>query len=88
VSAVIPVHDQPGDPAPAQLAADLAALDTRIEVAVVNFGGTWTVPWASKPAPVVSLSPSQSVANQRQHRWIGTEAGEAAAEILKHLRSL
>ncbi len=42
VSTVIPVHYQPGDPAPTQLAADLAAQDTRIEVAVLDFGDTWT----------------------------------------------
>jgi hypothetical protein len=61
VSTVIPVHYQSGDPTPAQLTADLAALDTRIEVAVLNFGDTWTVPWASKPAPALHfrrVSPS------------------------------
>jgi hypothetical protein len=35
-------HYQPGDLAPAQLAADLAAQDTHVEVAVLDFGDTWT----------------------------------------------
>jgi L-ascorbate metabolism protein UlaG (beta-lactamase superfamily) len=42
VSTVIPVHYQPVDPAPTQLAADLAAQDTHVEVAVLDLGDTWT----------------------------------------------
>ncbi|WP_406631775.1 alpha/beta hydrolase fold domain-containing protein [Amycolatopsis sp. WGS_07] len=41
VSTVIPVHYTPGDPAPAQLAAELG--DTA-RVAVLEFGETWTAP--------------------------------------------
>lgn len=41
VSTVIPVHYTPGDPAPAQLAADLG---DAARVAVLGFGDTWTAP--------------------------------------------
>ncbi|HWC84396.1 MAG TPA: alpha/beta hydrolase fold domain-containing protein [Pseudonocardiaceae bacterium] len=41
VSTLIPVHYRPGDPAPAQLAADLG--DTA-QVATLEFGETWTAP--------------------------------------------
>jgi L-ascorbate metabolism protein UlaG (beta-lactamase superfamily) len=48
VSTVIPVHHHPSDPAPAQLAAELAG--SGIEVAALDFGAIWTAPrrW---PAP-------------------------------------
>jgi L-ascorbate metabolism protein UlaG (beta-lactamase superfamily)/acetyl esterase/lipase len=42
VDTVIPVHYSPGDPAPAQLTADLAAVDPSIQVAVLDFGQSWT----------------------------------------------
>jgi acetyl esterase/lipase/L-ascorbate metabolism protein UlaG (beta-lactamase superfamily) len=42
VHTVIPVHYPPGDPAPAQLAADLAGHEQRIQVAPLEFGETWT----------------------------------------------
>lgn len=41
VATVLPVHHLPGDPAPAQLAADLG--DTA-EVVALEFGETWTAP--------------------------------------------
>lgn len=41
VSTVIPVHYAPGDPAPAQLAADLG---DAAQVAALEFGETWTAP--------------------------------------------
>ena len=41
VATVIPVHYAPGDPAPAQLAADLGDV---AQVAVLEFGQTWTAP--------------------------------------------
>jgi acetyl esterase/lipase/L-ascorbate metabolism protein UlaG (beta-lactamase superfamily) len=44
VSTVIPVHYAPGDPAPAQLAADLG--DT-VRVVPLAFGDTWTAPTRS-----------------------------------------
>jgi L-ascorbate metabolism protein UlaG (beta-lactamase superfamily) len=44
VSTVIPVHYPPGDPAPAQLAADLR--DT-VRVVPLAFGDTWTAPTRS-----------------------------------------
>jgi L-ascorbate metabolism protein UlaG (beta-lactamase superfamily) len=40
-STVIPVHYLPGDPAPAQLAADLG---DSAQVAVLGYGETWTAP--------------------------------------------
>ena len=42
VHTVIPVHYPPGDPAPAQLAADLMCQEQRIQVATLGFGETWT----------------------------------------------
>ncbi|GAA3068695.1 hypothetical protein GCM10010464_36120 [Pseudonocardia yunnanensis] len=42
VHTVIPVHYPPGDPAPAQLAADLAGHEQRIKVVTLEFGETWT----------------------------------------------
>jgi acetyl esterase/lipase/L-ascorbate metabolism protein UlaG (beta-lactamase superfamily) len=44
VSTVLPVHHRPEDPAPAQLAADLAARGETIEVVALAFGETWTAP--------------------------------------------
>ncbi|WP_051194106.1 alpha/beta fold hydrolase [Nocardia jiangxiensis] len=44
VTTVIPVHYPPNDPAPAQLAADLAAAGAAVEVAVLDFNDTWTAP--------------------------------------------
>jgi L-ascorbate metabolism protein UlaG (beta-lactamase superfamily) len=44
VSTVLPVHHRPGDPAPARLAADLAARGETIEVVTLGFGETWTAP--------------------------------------------
>jgi L-ascorbate metabolism protein UlaG (beta-lactamase superfamily) len=43
VRTVIPVHYRPGDPAPAQLIAELGAAGADIDVAVLDFGQTWTV---------------------------------------------
>jgi len=40
VSTVLTVHHHPADPAPAQLAADLA--DSAINVVSLDFGETWT----------------------------------------------
>jgi L-ascorbate metabolism protein UlaG (beta-lactamase superfamily) len=42
VSTVIPVHYPPGDPAPVQLIAELSTQDPDVEVAVLDFGDTWT----------------------------------------------
>lgn len=42
VSTVLPVHHRPGDPAPAQLSADLAARGEAIDVVTLGFGETWT----------------------------------------------
>jgi acetyl esterase/lipase/L-ascorbate metabolism protein UlaG (beta-lactamase superfamily) len=42
VRTVIPVHYRPGDPAPAQLIAELDAAGAGIDVAVLDFGQTWT----------------------------------------------
>lgn len=42
VHTVIPVHYSPGDPAAAQLTADLAAADPSIHVAILDFDQTWT----------------------------------------------
>lgn len=38
----LPVHYRPGDPAPAQLIAELGAAGADIDVAVLDFGQTWT----------------------------------------------
>ena len=46
VSTVIPVHYLTGDPAPAQLAADLG---DATEVAVLEFGDSWTAPVRNAP---------------------------------------
>jgi acetyl esterase/lipase/L-ascorbate metabolism protein UlaG (beta-lactamase superfamily) len=43
VSTVIPVHYLPADPAPVQLAAELGG---DVRVAVLDFGETWTAPFA------------------------------------------
>jgi len=44
VSTLIPVHYRPGDPAPAQLAADVASADRPIRVVSLDIGDTWTAP--------------------------------------------
>jgi hypothetical protein len=44
VSLVIPVHYPPGDPAPDELAREIAARKLDIEVVVLGFGDTWTQP--------------------------------------------
>jgi acetyl esterase/lipase/L-ascorbate metabolism protein UlaG (beta-lactamase superfamily) len=49
VHTVIPVHYPPGDPAPAQLAADLAGHDERIQVATLQVGETWTSTSGTRP---------------------------------------
>jgi acetyl esterase/lipase/L-ascorbate metabolism protein UlaG (beta-lactamase superfamily) len=42
VGTVIPVHYPPGDPAPVQLIAELSTQDPDVEVAVLDYGDTWT----------------------------------------------
>ena len=49
VHTVIPVHHPPGDPAPAQLAADLAARGEAIRVVPLEIGQTWTAS-SARPA--------------------------------------
>lgn len=44
VSTLIPVHYRPGDPTPAQLAADVASADRPIRVVSLDIGDTWTAP--------------------------------------------
>jgi L-ascorbate metabolism protein UlaG (beta-lactamase superfamily) len=44
VSRVIPVHYPPGDPAPGELTAAIAARGCDIEVITLEFGQTWPQP--------------------------------------------
>jgi L-ascorbate metabolism protein UlaG (beta-lactamase superfamily) len=44
VRTVIPMHYAPGDPAPAQLKANLLNSGNAIEVVTLKFGETWTLP--------------------------------------------